>query len=140
MNEYIFSPGKNAFYPLSLQSEYEAAGTWPDDGVPVDSDVYIQFTGQPPVGKVRGVVDDMPSWVDVPPPSHDELVTIAEQQKKTLLDAANNKIAPLQDAAELDMATDDEAASLLAWKKYRVLVNRVNPDEAPDIEWPAAPQ
>ncbi|EEU6178823.1 tail fiber assembly protein, partial [Salmonella enterica] len=46
------------------------------------------------------------------------------------------KIAPLQDAVDLDIATDDEKAQLDEWKKYRVLVNRVdtsNPD------WPAQP-
>ncbi|EHX9387247.1 tail fiber assembly protein, partial [Escherichia coli] len=25
------------------------------------------------------------------------------------------------------------------WKKYRVLLNRVNTTTAPDIEWPAVP-
>ncbi|EKS5109754.1 tail fiber assembly protein, partial [Escherichia coli] len=25
------------------------------------------------------------------------------------------------------------------WKKYRVLLNRVDTSTAPDIEWPAAP-
>ncbi|ELJ6731449.1 tail fiber assembly protein, partial [Escherichia coli] len=28
---------------------------------------------------------------------------------------------------------------LEAWKKYRVLLNRVDTSVAPDIEWPAAP-
>ncbi|EFH3380727.1 hypothetical protein GQ684_08015 [Escherichia coli] len=28
---------------------------------------------------------------------------------------------------------------LEAWKKYRVLLNRVDTLVAPDIEWPAAP-
>ncbi|MEY5509334.1 tail fiber assembly protein, partial [Salmonella enterica subsp. enterica serovar Corvallis] len=46
------------------------------------------------------------------------------------------KIAPLQDAVDLGIATDDEKAQLGEWKKYRVLVNRVdtsNPD------WPEQP-
>ncbi|ECA4283821.1 phage tail protein, partial [Salmonella enterica subsp. enterica serovar Stanley] len=46
------------------------------------------------------------------------------------------KIAPLQDAVDLDIATDDEKAQLDEWKKYRILVNRVdttNPD------WPYVP-
>lgn len=50
---------------------------------------------------------------------------------------ATEKIAPLQDAVDLGEATDDEKARLLAWKKYRVLVNRVdttNPD------WPKKPE
>ncbi|EHI1800100.1 TPA: tail fiber assembly protein [Salmonella enterica subsp. enterica] len=58
----------------------------------------------------------------------------AEGTKSRLLQMASGKIAPLQDAVDLGIATDDEKAQLDEWKKYRVLVNRVdtsNPD------WPA---
>ncbi|EJH2660431.1 tail fiber assembly protein [Salmonella enterica] len=60
----------------------------------------------------------------------------AEGTKNRLLQIASEKIAPLQDAVDLDEATDKEKAYLLAWRKYRVLVNRVdtlNPD------WPEQP-
>ncbi|EAP5221266.1 TPA: tail fiber assembly protein [Salmonella enterica subsp. enterica serovar Newport] len=60
----------------------------------------------------------------------------AEETKNRLLQIASEKIAPLQDAVDLDIATDDEKAQLGEWKKYRVLVNRVdtsNPD------WPEQP-
>ncbi|WP_410732484.1 tail fiber assembly protein [Citrobacter freundii] len=66
-------------------------------------------------------------------------VTQATQQKESLLALAASKIAPLQDAVDLDIATEAEAALLLAWKKYRVLLNRINPDDAPDISWPEVP-
>ncbi|HBZ8961091.1 TPA: tail fiber assembly protein [Citrobacter freundii] len=45
----------------------------------------------------------------------------------------------LQDAVDLDIATEAEAALLLAWKKYRVLLNRINPNDTPDINWPEQP-
>ena len=48
-------------------------------------------------------------------------------------------IAPLQDAVDLEIATEEENSLLEAWKKYRVLLNRVNTTTAPDIEWPVAP-
>ncbi|EAV5238234.1 tail fiber assembly protein [Salmonella enterica] len=60
----------------------------------------------------------------------------AEETKNRLLQIASEKIAPLQDAVDLDISTDDEKAQLGEWKKYRVLVNRVdtsNPD------WPEQP-
>ncbi|WP_312387869.1 tail fiber assembly protein, partial [Atlantibacter hermannii] len=76
----------------------------------------------------------------VAPPSHAQLVAAAEQEKQYRLTVANNQIAPLQDAVDLDMATEQEAADLLAWKKYRIQINRVNTDTAPDINWPAKPQ
>lgn len=55
------------------------------------------------------------------------------------MQTANDNIAPLQDAAELNMATDDEKNQLAAWKKYRVLLSRVNPAEAEKIRWPDKP-
>ncbi|EEN0465524.1 hypothetical protein C3O24_22790, partial [Salmonella enterica subsp. enterica serovar Stanleyville] len=60
----------------------------------------------------------------------------AEETKNNLLQMATEKIAPLQDAVDLGEATDDEKTRLMAWKKYRVQVNRVdttNPD------WPDKP-
>ncbi|RVR89969.1 tail fiber assembly protein [Citrobacter freundii] len=55
----------------------------------------------------------------------------AAQEKANLLMIATSAIAPLQDAVDLDMATEDEAARLLAWKKYRVMLNRVKPEDTP---------
>ncbi|RFN42511.1 phage tail assembly-like protein [Salmonella enterica subsp. enterica serovar Heidelberg str. CFSAN002056] len=50
----------------------------------------------------------------------------AEETKNRLLQIASEKITPLQDAVDLDKATNKEKASLLAWRKYRVQVNRVD--------------
>ncbi|HBU6200839.1 TPA: tail fiber assembly protein [Citrobacter freundii] len=66
-------------------------------------------------------------------------VTQATQQKDGLLSLAASKIGPLQDAVDLGIATDSETALLLAWKKHRVLINRINPADAPDINWPEVP-
>ncbi|MCS6311354.1 tail fiber assembly protein, partial [Escherichia coli] len=38
-------------------------------------------------------------------------------------------------AADLEIATEEEISLLEAWKKYRVLLNRVDTSVAPDIEW-----
>ncbi|WP_424679672.1 tail fiber assembly protein, partial [Escherichia coli] len=45
----------------------------------------------------------------------------------------------VQTVVELEIATEEEKALLAAWKKYRVLLNRVDTSTAPDIEWPVAP-
>ncbi|QMD55064.1 tail fiber assembly protein [Citrobacter sp. RHB35-C21] len=49
------------------------------------------------------------------------------------------QISILRDAVELDMATDDEASSLLLWKKYRVLLNRVDDSKTVEQEWSVKP-
>ncbi|MBJ2706698.1 tail fiber assembly protein [Salmonella enterica subsp. enterica serovar Newport] len=60
----------------------------------------------------------------------------AEGTKNRLLQIASEKIAPLQDAVDLGIATDDEKAQLHEWKKYRVLVNRV---DTTNLVWPEQP-
>ncbi|WP_149002032.1 tail fiber assembly protein, partial [Escherichia coli] len=45
----------------------------------------------------------------------------------------------VQTVVELEIATEEETSLLEVWKKYRVLLNRVNTTTAPDIEWPVAP-
>ncbi|CAK8740678.1 hypothetical protein SODG_004155 [Sodalis praecaptivus] len=61
-------------------------------------------------------------------------------EKAYLMQQAHNAIAPLEDAIDLDMATEAEKLVLLAWKKYRVLLNRVDISTAPDVEWPVPPE
>ncbi|HDK9767978.1 TPA: tail fiber assembly protein [Escherichia coli] len=39
----------------------------------------------------------------------------------------------------MEIATEEETSLLEVWKKYRVLLNRVDTSVAPDIEWPATP-
>lgn len=55
--------------------------------------------------------------------------------------AADKAIAPLQDAADLGEATPGEAAALIAWKRYRVALNRLpeQPDYPVEITWPSLP-
>ncbi|MDH1321205.1 tail fiber assembly protein [Enterobacter bugandensis] len=71
--------------------------------------------------------------------SKDELINMAEGQKKSLLNVAKEAIAPLQDAVDMNVSTKEEEQLLVEWKKYRVLLNRVNTSIAPDIEWPTVP-
>jgi hypothetical protein len=61
----------------------------------------------------------------------------AQRNKLELLTQANNVIATLQDAVELDMATEEETANLHEWKKYRVLLSRV--DVIKPV-WPPLPE
>ncbi|MCV4283191.1 tail fiber assembly protein [Pseudomonas capsici] len=55
--------------------------------------------------------------------------------------AADYAIAPLQDAVDIDDATDAEIALLKAWKKYRVALIRLpeQPGYPSKIDWPAVP-
>lgn len=54
---------------------------------------------------------------------------------------ADQAIAPLLDAVDLDEATEAEAALLKDWKRYRVALNRLpdQPGYPAAIDWPAPP-
>ncbi|MFG0272094.1 tail fiber assembly protein [Pseudomonas sp. zjy_14] len=59
-------------------------------------------------------------------------------QRRAVADAA---IAPLQDAVELEEATEAEATLLIKWKRYRVALSRLPEQEGypNEIDWPAPP-
>jgi len=64
---------------------------------------------------------------------------VAESSRyRAIADAA---IAPLQDAVDIDEATESEVALLKAWKKYRVALSRLpdQPGYPITIDWPAIP-
>lgn len=83
-----------------------------------------------------------------PPPISDEQKEQNEKSalennlstKKSFMDEATLKINILQDAVDLDMATDDEKIQLTAWKKYRVLLNRIDANTTEKVTWPDKPQ
>jgi len=59
--------------------------------------------------------------------------------KSELMAQATAAIAPLQDAVDLDEATDKETASLKLWKQYRVALNRIDANTADLLTWPDLP-
>ncbi|HAI4006066.1 TPA: tail fiber assembly protein [Escherichia coli] len=60
----------------------------------------------------------------------------AEEKKARLIQEATDNIAILQDAVNLEIATTEENSQLDSWRKYRVLVSRIDTSTAPDIVWP----
>lgn len=71
--------------------------------------------------------------------TQDEEIQQAKTRKSELLAETSDIIAPLQDASDLGIVTDEEAASLLLWKRYRVMLNRLDLSTAPAIDWPERP-
>ena len=139
MTKYYYSATTNSFYPKSLQPEYDKAGSWPDDAIAVSDDVYEGFQ-TPPEGKVRAAGSDgLPVWVDTPAQTKEQLLAIAKSELASRMAEATAAIAPLQDAVDIDEATDEELANLKAWKKYRVALSRLDLSSAPDINWPVSP-
>ncbi|HEM7577735.1 TPA: tail fiber assembly protein [Serratia marcescens] len=138
---YQFSQKTNSFYPNELLQDYIRNNSLPDDVVPVGEDEFQAYTGQPPEGKTRGSDENgKPAWVDIPPPSTEQLKEWAEAKKNELIAEAERVISPLSRAEKHGVATDSEKAALAAWEIYTVLLNRVDLDTAPNIAWPERPE
>lgn len=96
--------------------------------------------------KANNAVDSSGSWVycdgkiEARQYTDDEMREEAEQRKTQLLAMATSVIDPLQDAVDLDMVTEGEKEMLTAWRRYRVLLSRVDVSKAPDVDWPKKPE
>lgn len=141
MMNYVYCATTNAFYPEELKALYLSSGSWPDDGLTVEEAIYAEYSGAAPSGKTRAAgADGLPCWADLPPLSVEAIRADAEVKKAELLAEAAVEIAPLKDAVDLDIATEDEIRLYSAWRKYRVLLNRVDTSSPHDIQWPEMPE
>ncbi|PQQ30551.1 phage tail protein [Photorhabdus luminescens] len=139
---YFYSAKTNAFYPVELEQNYIASGSLPDDIIEVSIDIYQEYAANnAPEGKYRiAGQNGLPEWADIPPPTKEELQKYVESKKQQFIMEASQQMAPLQDAVDLGIATKEEEAALLGWKKYRVMLNRIDISQASDIEWPEQPK
>lgn len=137
---YGFSATTNTFYVIEEKDDYQANGTWPDDVTPITDEEWNTYRVQGERGKVRGSdAQGRPCWIDAPPLTAMQQIEIASWEKAARLEMAGKAIAPLQDADDLGVATAEEKALLLAWKKYRVLINRIDVAQGDAIAWPEVP-
>ncbi|WP_347253228.1 tail fiber assembly protein [Leminorella grimontii] len=139
MKKYVYSSTSNAFYPVELRSAYEASGTWPIDAVTVDEAVFNEFSGSSPEGKIRATDNNgFPCWIESPSPSQEQLIAVAEVKKRQLMMAANALITPIVDAIDLGIVTTEELRLYDEWRRYRVLLSRVDTSASP-VNWPTPP-
>ncbi|MCJ8695517.1 tail fiber assembly protein [Escherichia coli] len=125
-----------------LKDRYEAAGMWPENGIDVSDEVSAEFTGQPPDGKTLGVGSDgMPAWVDLPPPSHEELVAQAEAEKQGRIGQANDYMNSKQwpGKAAMGRLSNTEKTQYNAWLDYLDELEAIDTSTAPNIMWPTSP-
>ena len=117
----------------------------PEDNIPgafvciTDSEAQRILDGQVN-GQIQPGDDGFPLLVPYPELTKTEQQERAEQKRQALKSIADSEISWRQDAVDADIATDKEASELVAWKKYRVLLMRVDTTTAPDISWPVKPE
>lgn len=69
-------------------------------------------------------------------PSKDDILISARAQRDSLLVYATLRINPLQYAADVDEASNEDLALLKLWKKYSVAVSKTETQPG----WPESPQ
>ncbi|PHM65674.1 tail assembly chaperone [Xenorhabdus stockiae] len=136
-NDWFYSAAENGF----VYRPYDEQGAYPDDVKPITDELYKKmFAGQSAGKRIVAGADGLPTLMELPPPTPNELQQQAESEKRQLLRAAAEHIDICQDAVDLDIATKAEKSALITWRKYRVLLNRVDCSAAPDIDWPKPPE
>ncbi|HFT8240534.1 TPA: tail fiber assembly protein [Yersinia enterocolitica] len=137
----LFSPSLITFIPDYMAVDGSYSTEISNSLVAVTDEELARYWRQtPPVGKTLGVAIGRPVWVDLPPSTHEELIASAITKKNQLKAVADSAISWRQDAVDGNYAKDNEVAELAVWKRYRVLLMRIDTSKAPDIEWPVSPQ
>ncbi|WP_192033471.1 tail fiber assembly protein [Pantoea agglomerans] len=130
-----YSPSENAFYDPEINVVI------PKDAIQITDNEWSDLLSGQAKGKLIACGADLrPCLTEQPLPAAEELISQAENKRIRLRAEANTIIQPLQDPVDLGIATGDEASQLIAWKKYRVMLMRVNMDDAESIKWPEKPE
>ncbi|MGB8929507.1 MAG: tail fiber assembly protein [Pantoea agglomerans] len=128
------------FYSQSAPGFYvEGISNLPEDAKEISEQLWQQLLEGQSAGKIIDFTCEPPALIEYVRTAEDYMAEAAATKTGLRL-IADTAIAPLQDAGDMGIATDDEAVQLAAWKKYRVLLNRVDTSKAPDNEWPQKPE
>lgn len=130
---YFYSASTNAFYPLEFKKDYEEAGTWPEDTVDISEAEYQALLN----GQSEGleIAPDENGRPTLREPAID-YVQQATGKQRSLIAEATEIIAPLMEAADVEMATEEQLTTLKLWRVYRVKLTRVDVHKP---EWPPKP-
>lgn len=136
-----FVPSVPTFIPESWKNDGTyTEENWPSDAILLtEEETNAYWIIPPPKGQKLGVVKGKPAWVDIPPPSQDELIMAAERKREFLLREAQETISFWQTELQLGIISDEDKASLIAWMNYIKAVQAVDTSKAPDITWPTPP-
>lgn len=127
---YKFSNG--LFYPSDI--EYKNT---PPDAIDVNEEEYQKAMNRPLgygfIVNNKGKVSLSPP----PEPTPEELILVADAEKKWLKGIADSEIEWRKYAVEKGKATEEEQEDLVRWEDYRLNLMRVKTDNP---EWPVMPK
>ena len=135
-----------------LQPDFRKAALWLANGSPYE-------VGSDAAGCIFHGIGMLPVWItSTPPPDKfmqwdgaawvlDKAAELADATERAEVELgkrrlqADHVIIPLQDAVELGMASKSDEEMLAEWKRYRVMLSRIQAQSGYPlkIDWPAAP-
>ncbi|HHL5773929.1 TPA: tail fiber assembly protein [Escherichia coli] len=121
--------------------EYIDAGWDLSDAVAISDTVRAEYGGVWPQGKILSSVNGMPAWADIPPPTKEELVQVAENKRQQLLSHADDVMLDWRTELMLGEISDANRAKLSAWLTYKNDVKATDVTTDPEnINWPVPPE
>ena len=138
-NQAIIHDGQQWIYPKDLRGTKIYS-------IETGGETILQEVGEIPDGftelKPTSEFDswDGKKWQFDKNKQHQYEVNQALTKKNQFLAEAASQLSYLQDAINSQIASEQEAQLLVEWKKYRVLINRIDIELAPNIEWPNQPK
>ncbi|HBZ9266466.1 TPA: tail fiber assembly protein [Citrobacter freundii] len=133
--------------PTFIHESWKHDGTyteenWPSDAILLtEEETNAYWMIPPPKGQKLGVVKGKPAWVDIPPPTQEELIQYAEREKKRLINVANDFINSKQwpGKAAIGRLKGNELVQYNLWLDYLDSLESTDASTAPDIDWPEMP-
>ena len=137
-NQAIIHDGQQWTYPKDLRgTKIYSTETGAETTLQEVGEIPDGYTDLKPVSEFDSW--DGKKWQFDKNKQHQYEVNQASIKKNQLLSEAASQLSYLQDAVDSQIASEQEAQLLAEWKKYRVLVNRIEIDQAPNIDWPNNP-
>lgn len=135
MNTVIYWFSNGLFYP-----DNENYTHIPNDAIKVEAKEFAKAMNRKPGESFSVDENGVVIIMSAPPVSQEQLIAQAEYERSVLMARADSEISWRQGAVDEGMATKEETAALSEWKKYRVLLMRVDTTTAPNISWPVKPE
>lgn len=130
-----FSETSMACYPEEFKDEYEASGSWPADGVLIDSGMFERFfLSAPPPGCKLGVREGKPGWVTDP----EYEIALENGWIQQEMSRTAEEILKAQDSDPTAVGTEADwrayRVALRAWPENEHFPNKNYRPMAPDAE------
>ncbi|WP_392551245.1 tail fiber assembly protein [Orbus wheelerorum] len=106
----------------------------------------VDFIGELPdtyTDKVPGSAFDSwngKEWIEDKEKALKNRIDLAKQEQESRLSEADSYIYDLNEAIELELATDAQKELHKSWRQYRFVVKQININQPDSINWPAKPQ